>query len=184
MSQLETAVPTGTWTSDGLHSTIEFAVKHMAVATFRGRIADFSATLETAADGTWRIDAVATPASIATGDGNLDGHLRAPDFFDVERFPEIRLVTRSVERDGDEIRALADLTIRDVTRAVELRGTSEGPASDPYGNTRIGLELTTTIDRTAFGLTWNAPLPGGGLVLANDVKLTGHVELLLQQPQG
>jgi len=171
MSQLETAVPTGTWTSDGLHSTIEFAVKHMAVATFRGRIADFSATLETAGDGTWRIDATARPATIATGDANLDGHLRAPDFFDAERHPEIRLVTRQVERDGDAIRALADLTIRGETREVELRGTSEGPASDPYGNTRIGLELTTTVDRTAFGLNWNLPLPSGEPALSNEVTL-------------
>jgi polyisoprenoid-binding protein YceI len=99
--------------------------------------------------------------------------LQSPDFFDVERYPELRFESTSVEGEGEgeELVVRGDLTIKGETRPVELRGAFLGAGADPYGNDRIGLELETSVDRTDFGLNWNAPLPGGGFLLPNEVVL-------------
>ena len=109
---------------------------------------------------------------LTTFDETRDGHLQSPDFFDTQRYPELRFESTSVEQDGDEVVVQGELTIKGVTRPVELRGSVRGPEQDPWGNERIGLRIGTVVDRTAFGLNWNAPLPGGGFLLPNDVVLT------------
>jgi polyisoprenoid-binding protein YceI len=173
-----TAVPSGTWHTDAVHSTLEFAVKHMIVSTFRGAVPAFEATLTSGEDGVAQLAGTADVASIVTQDENLTGHLQAPDFFDAARYPQLRFASRSIVRDGDAITVEGDLTVKGITRPVELTGEISGPAEDPWGGERVGLELTSTVDRREFDLEWNAPVPGGGFVLGNDVKLTARLELV------
>ena len=117
-------------------------------------------------------------SSISVDDENLEAHLLSPEFFDAERTPEIRYVATEVRVDDNgEFVTAGELTIKGHTEHVEGRGTVTGPAVDIAGNEKVGLELETVIDRTKFGLNWNAPLPKGGFALANEVKL--HVELEL-----
>jgi polyisoprenoid-binding protein YceI len=170
---------TGTWDLDATHSTVGFEVKHMGVATFRGQIPDVAATLE-AADDVLRVNGVARIESLKTQDENLDAHLRSPDFFDAERYPALHVVATGARGEGDEVVFDGELTIRDITRPIELRGTVSGPVTDFVERERLGLELETKLDRTEFGLDWNAPLPGGGVALANDVKLVAHLEFVKQ----
>jgi polyisoprenoid-binding protein YceI len=179
MSTLEsqrTALPTGTWTSDPTHSTIDFTVKHMLVGKFRASVPTFSATLAVDGDGS-KLEGTAKVASIVAADENLTGHLQSPDFFDAERYPEIRFAASSIEVSGDEVTANGELTVKGITLPIELKGEFSGPATDPYGGERIGLDLTTTFDRTKFGLNFNAPMPNGGFILSNDVRVTAQLEL-------
>jgi polyisoprenoid-binding protein YceI len=172
-----TGLPIGTWRLDPVHSSASFAVKHMVVSTFRGRFEKFDATLtvdESSAELIGTVDA----GSIVVKDENLQGHLGSPDFFDLERYPEIKFHSTSIRRDGDEVVVDGELTIKDTTRPVEARGTIEGPAVTLGDVTKIGLTLETIVDRTEFGLKWNAPLPKGGFAVANDVKLTVELELV------
>lgn len=166
-------VPAGTWKSDPVHSSVGFAVRHMGVTPFRGGFKKFGASLEHG-----RLVGTAEVESIVTDDENLTGHLLSPEFFDSARFPELRFESSEIQRDGDQIVVRGQLTLKGVTKPVELRGTVTGPLADPYGGSRFGLELQTTIDRTAFGIDWNADLPAGGQVVANDVKLTAELELV------
>jgi polyisoprenoid-binding protein YceI len=175
MTQIEELIPTGTWTSDPVHSSIGFAVKHMGVTPFRGTFKTFEASL---ADG--KLVGSAPVETIQTDDENLTAHLLSPEFFDAERQPALRFESTEIRRDGDDVIVDGELTLKGVSRPVELRGTISGPLGDPYGNDRLGLELETTIDRTEFGIDWNAELPSGGQVLANDVKLTAQLELVQQ----
>ncbi len=181
MSTLETtrtALPTGTWTADAVHSTIDFTVKHMLVGKFRASVPTFSATLVIDDAGNGKLEGTAVVASIVASDDNLTAHLASPDFFDGERFPEIAFSATSIRVDGDDVTASGDLTVKGVTLPIELKGELSGPAEDPYGNSRLGLDLTTTFDRTKFGLEFNAPMPGGGFILSNDVKVIAQLELV------
>ncbi len=171
-TELTTAAPTGTWTSDPVHSTFGFSVKHMVVATFRGSLSDFDATLTGDEDGIARLEANGRVGSVVTADENLTGHIQSPDFFDAERYPEVRYVSNQISREGESLVVQGELTLKGVTKPLELRGTLVGPAGD-----KIGVELEGVIDRTAYGLNWNAPLPTGGFAVGNDVRLTAHLEL-------
>jgi polyisoprenoid-binding protein YceI len=163
----------GAWTLDPIHSSAGFAVKHMVVATFRGGFERFDATLR---DG--RLEGAVDVRSVDVKDETLAAHLQSPDFFDAARHPEIRFASTSIERDGDQIALRGELTIKGVTRPVEARGTLAGPHEDIAGATKLGLSLEAVVDRTAYGLSWNAPLPKGGVALANDVTLRVDLELL------
>ena len=169
--------PAGTWTVDPTHSSASFAVKHMVVATFRGRFEQFDATLTVDENGEAKLVGTVNADSIVVKDENLAGHLKSPDFFDTEQYPEIRYVSRSIRRDGDELIVDGDLTIKGNTHAVEARGTITDPAVTLGDVEKLGATLEATIDRTKFGLNWNAPLPKGGFALADDVKLTVELEL-------
>ena len=173
-----TAIPAGTYKDDGVHSSATFAVKHMVVTTFRGRFEDFNATLTVGEDGEAHLLGVVDADSIVVKDPNLAGHLKSPDFFDTEQYPEIRFESVSFAVDGDALTVEGDLTIKGRTERVTGAGTITGPAEDPYGNQKLGLTLETVVDRTKFGLEWNAEMPKGGRVLANDVKLIVELELL------
>jgi polyisoprenoid-binding protein YceI len=174
---VEQSLPVGTWEADKVHSSASFAVKHMVVATFRGRFEDVDARLEVGADGAAKLVGSVRPETIVVKDENLAAHLQSPDFFDSERYPELRFESTSIRREGDELVVDGELTIKDNTRPVEARGTIVGPHEDIAGATKVGLTLETTVDRTAFGLNWNAPLPKGGFALANDVTLQVELEL-------
>jgi polyisoprenoid-binding protein YceI len=173
----KTAIPTGIWKSDPVHSHVGFAVKHMVVATFRGRFEDFDAALTVDETGAARLTGTVRADSIAVKDENLAAHLKSPEFFDAERFPEITYVADDVRREGDELIVSGALTIKGHTEQVEGRGTITDPAVALGDVEKLGITLETVIDRTTFGLAWNAPLPRGGVALADDVKLTVELEL-------
>ena len=169
-------LPVGTWRLDPVHSSASFAVKHMAVATFRGRFERLDATL-TVGDDSAELVGTVDASSIVVKDENLQAHLGSPDFFDLERYPEITFRSSSVRRAGDELVVDGELTIKGNTRAVEARGTIAGPGLTLGGAVAIGIALETIIDRSEFGLNFNAPLPTGGVAVANEVKLTVELEL-------
>jgi polyisoprenoid-binding protein YceI len=173
----EQQLPTGTWKLDKIHSSASFAVKHMVVATFRGRFEDFDAGFEVGDDGSTHLVGTVNPDSIVVKDENLAAHLKTADFFDVENYPELRYESRNVRVEGDELVVDGELTIKGNTHPVEGRGALVGPHEDIAGNTKIGINLETVIDRTKFGLNWNAELPKGGFALSNDVTLIVELEL-------
>ena len=171
------ALPTGTWNVDPVHSQVGFAVDYM-VGTFRGSFAPVEATLVVAEDGSIELAGSAQVAGVKVQDENLAGHLQSPDFFDAERHQTISFAANAVRRSGNDVVVDGELTIKGHSEPVELRGTITDPIQDPYGQTRLGLDLSTTVDRTAFGLEWNNPLPSGEPALANDVTLTAELFLV------
>jgi polyisoprenoid-binding protein YceI len=177
-----TTLPVGSWEVDPTHSSASFAVKHMVVATFRGRFEDFDATLTVGEDGNAALSGVVQAGSIEVKDENLKAHLGSPEFFDVERYPEIRFESSQIEigRRG-EIKVAGELTIKHQTHKVESTGTITGPAVTLGDVTKVGIALETTINRTQFGLNWNAPLPKGGVAVADDVKLSVELELAREE---
>jgi polyisoprenoid-binding protein YceI len=172
-----TTIPTGTYKDDGVHSAATFAVKHMVVSTFRGRFEDFTAELVVDDAGNAVLNGTVKADSIVVKDENLAAHLKSPEFFDTEAHSEIRFESLKVVRNGDDVTVEGNLTIKGQTHPVTGTGTITGPTEDPFGNTKLGLSLETVIDRTQYGLNWNAPLPKGGFALADDVKLTVELEL-------
>ena len=174
---MSTAIPVGTWTSDKVHSTFDFSARHLVVATYRGSLGDFDATLIGNEDGTARLDAAARAASVQTADENLTGHLLSPDFFDAERYPEVTYTATDITRDGDHLVVRGQLSLKGVTKDITLHGEIVGPAVGFEDQQKLGVTLEGTIDRTEFGLVWNASLPTGGLVLGNEVKLVANLEL-------
>jgi polyisoprenoid-binding protein YceI len=166
------ALPTGTWNGDTVHSTVGFAVPYMA-GTFQGSFSDFDARLS---DGALR--GTAEVASVQVKDPNLTAHLQSPEFFDAERFPQLSFEARDVSRSGHDVTIAGELTLKGHTEAVEIKGHITGPAADPYGGERFGLQLETTVDRTRFGLEWNNPLPSGERALANEVTIIVDLQLV------
>jgi polyisoprenoid-binding protein YceI len=166
-------VPTGTWRVDPDHSSIEFEIKHMMIATVRGRFREFEGTIVAAEDiADSRAFGVVKTASIDTNQPDRDAHLRSPDFFDVERYPEIRFESTRIEPlGGPRFRTVGNLTIKDATREVELEVTVEGAQRDPWGNDRVGLRARGAIDRKDFGLRWQQALETGGFLLGDEVKI-------------
>ena len=168
-----TKIPTGTWSLDPVHSSIGFAVSYAGVGTFRGTFKEFDAKL---VDG--RLECVVKVASVVVDDEQLAGHLQTPDFFDAEQYPELRFVSKTIERDGGRVSNDGDLTLRGVTKPVEIAGTVTGPLENAYGQQRIGFDLETTINRHDFGIAWNMELPGGGHALGDDVVITADLALV------
>jgi polyisoprenoid-binding protein YceI len=167
------SLPTGTWQLDPVHSSIGFEIEYI-VGAFRGQFRDVDATLTASEDGA-QLQGAARVASVDVKDENLSAHLQSPDFFDAERHPELTFSSHELERDGNALVARGELTIKGVTQRVELTGTIVDPTTDAYGRERIGLRLETTVDRTAFGVDWNTPLPDGRPSLGNDVVLAAEL---------
>jgi polyisoprenoid-binding protein YceI len=162
------SVPTGTWSADPVHSNVSFEIDYAGVSTFRGSFRDFTATL---ADGT--LEGSARVASVDVKDEQLSGHLQTPDFFDAERYPEITFRATDLDR--------GELTIKGVTRPVELTGSISEPNVDAFGRERVGVKLEATIDRNEFGVSWNAPNQGGGNYLGDQVKLLAELAFVKQE---
>ncbi|WP_413943627.1 YceI family protein [Bdellovibrio sp. HCB-162] len=168
-----------TWQIDSAHSSANFSIKHMMIAKVHGGFEKLSGTLQyDPADVTKSsIEATIDAASINTREAQRDGHLKSADFFDVEKYPTINFKSKKVERDGDDLKVTGDLTIHGVTKEVVL--DVEGPSTemkDPYGNTKIGISATTKIKRKDFGLTWNAALEAGGVLVGDDVSISLDVQ--------
>lgn len=177
ITETKTALPSGTWQLDPVHSHVGFAVDYI-IGTFRGTFSPIEATLEVAEDGTAKLTGSAPVSGVKVQDENLAAHLQSPEFFDAERAPEITFASTDIRRDGDRVEIDGELAIKGATLPVQLEGTITDPADDPYGNVRIGLDLSTVIDRTAFGIDWNNPLPSGEPALANDVTLNAELYLV------
>jgi polyisoprenoid-binding protein YceI len=173
------AIAAGTWKIDTIHSHVGFSVKHMVVATFRGRFEDYDGALTTTDGGEAQLTGSVKVDSIVVKDENLAGHLKSPDFFDSATYPEISFSSTSINvSDGGELEVAGDLTIKGNTHSVTGRGSLTGPGVDIAGNDKLGVDIEAVIDRREFGLEWNAPLPKGGFALENDVKLEVALELV------
>ena len=179
----ETLPAAGTWTIDPSHSSVAFSVRHLGLSKVRGRFSSFTGDVVIAEDPTQsgvevRIDV----ASIDTRDDKRDEHLRTNDFFNAPEFPTMTFTSTSVSGGGSDWQVTGDLTIRGVTRQVVLDATFEGTASDPWGGSRAAFTATTEVDREEFGMTWNAALETGGVVVGKKVKIEIEAEAVLQVP--
>ena len=172
LTETRRELPAGTWTLDPVHSTIGFELPYMA-GIFRGHFRDVDAELS--ADS---LSGSARVASVDVKDENLAAHLQSPEFFDVERHPELTFVSSSIERSDDDVIVRGDITIRGTTRPVELTGTIAGPFTDAFERERVNLKLETAVDRTDFGLNWNMPLPNGEPALSSQVTLKADLTLV------
>jgi polyisoprenoid-binding protein YceI len=178
-------VATPTWQLDPTHSSVEFSVKHMMMTTVRGRFKELSATLTGDRDHPEAagVEATIQVSSIDTGVGDRDAHLRSPDFFDADRFPQITFRSARIEgtaprKEGDRFRVVGDLTIRDTTMQVSLDCEYEGRGTDPWGKTRAGFTFSAELDRQEWGLRWNQVLETGGVLVANKVRIEGEVQFI------
>jgi polyisoprenoid-binding protein YceI len=176
-----TKLPTGTWSIDPIHSSIGFGVKHLGVSTFRGDFKQASGTIATADGAITGIEGSVRVENLVTEEPALTGHLHSEDFFDAGTHPELTFTSTSIDEGGDgNLRVAGDLTLRGVTRPVELEAEIEGVGDGPDGATRMGITASGAIDRSDWGITWNAPLANGAFAVAERVKLTLHVEAVLK----
>ena len=168
-----TQIPTGTWVVDPAHSYVGFAVKHLGISTVRGEFKQFEGTLEIGEDvSAWRTYGTVKVASIDTTETERDGHLRSPDFFDAAQFPEIAFESTKIEAlDDDEFRVTGRLTIHGVTNEIVLHAEVGGTELDPWGNERVGLEVTGQLSRGDYGMKLQQALGSGNLVVADTVTL-------------
>ena len=180
LAQPQTA--TTTWNIDPAHTTAEFKVKHMMIANVKGQFSRVTGvvTLDESDLANSRVEATIAAASIETRDGQRDAHLKSADFFDVEKFPTLHFKSTSISivRDG-ELSVEGDLTIHGVTRNVSF--AVEGPTpptKDPWGNTRVAISASTKINRKDFGLTWNAALETGGILVGEEVTINLDAEFV------
>lgn len=183
MSTLATPLAaTTTWNIDPVHSVAEFKVKHMMISNVKGQFTGVKGSLSLDENDLTKseLEATIVVASINTRDAQRDTHLKSADFFDVEKFPTLSFRSTRVTRSGEgELVVAGDLTIHGVTRKVEFM--VEGPtppAKDPWGNTRLGLSATAKINRKDFGLTWNAALETGGILVGDEVTITLDVQFV------
>ena len=162
---------------DPVHSHVGFAVEYV-VGTFRGSFSPVEARIEVTDDGQAILRGSAPVDGIKVQDENLGAHLRSPEFFDLERTPQITFTSSEIERSGDRVTIAGELSIKGITHRVEASGKITDPTEDAHGGVRFGLELETVVDRTQFGLDWNNPLPNGEPSLANEVTLTAELYLV------
>lgn len=180
---METATTTTTkWAIDPAHSEVQFKVKHLMISTVTGSFKQFGAEAELEGDDLTnaQVSFWADTASIFTNDEKRDAHLRSPDFFDSEQFPKLTFTSTRIEGSGSNWKVTGDLTIKGVTKPVTLDVEWSGQAKDPWGNTKAGLNLSGKIDRKEWGLTWNAALETGGVLVSEEVRILCEVQLAHQ----
>lgn len=172
-----TAIPTGTWNVDPSHSSVEFRVKHLGISTVRGSFREFEGSLEigddiTSTKVTGKLDA----ASIDTGETKRDEHLRSPDFFDAGGHPDITFQSTSIEViDEDEFHVTGDFTMHGVTKPITLHAEVTGTEEDPWGNTRVGLEVQGELSRGDWGMTFNQALGSGNMMVSDKVRINAEI---------
>ena len=181
MTAIATTHETSTWQLDPVHSSVEFAVKHLMIATVKCSFAGFSASIvgdDRQPDGAI-VSATIDTATITTKNAQRDAHLRSADFFDVERYPTITFTGKRILGDAfGSFQLVGDLTIRGVTKEIMLDGSFEGRAKDPWGGTRIAYSAKGSIRRSEFGLTWNQVLETGGVAVSDEVKISIDAQLV------
>jgi polyisoprenoid-binding protein YceI len=175
-------LPTGTWSADPTHSTVGFTVKHLGIATVRGSFNQFEGTLQIDHDlASSTIHGTIEAASVDTADEKRDDHLRSPDFFDATQFPQLGFRSseiRPVDEDTYEIDG--ELTIHGVTNPITLTAEVTGTEQDPWGNERVGLEVTGQLNRGDYGISFNQALGSGNLVVSDKVKLAIDISAVKQ----
>jgi polyisoprenoid-binding protein YceI len=174
-------LPSGAWSLDPAHSVVEFSVRHLGISTIRGRFVGIEATMQVGDDlSSSSLSAEIDMSTVDTGDANRDGHLRSSDIFDVERQPKMTFTSTAIaDQGGGRYTVVGDMTINGTTRSETLDVEFAGTGSNPLdGSTRAGFSATGHIDRTAYGVDWNVPLPAGGFMLSNDIDLTLHAQLI------
>jgi polyisoprenoid-binding protein YceI len=172
---------TGSYTLDPAHTRIGFVARHAMVTKVRGSFNDFTGTANLGSHdpSTWSTEVTVQAASIDTRNDQRDAHLRSNDFLAMHEFPTITFVSTNVEQVDDAVyRVTGDLTIRGTTRPITIDFSYEGAATDPFGNGRIGFEGSVTISRKDFGITWNAPLEAGGVLVGDKVVLEFEVSAI------
>jgi polyisoprenoid-binding protein YceI len=182
MSTALTAVPTGTYTIDPAHSRIQFAVRHLGIATVRGHFSGFEGTLELADDPSdWRAYGSVEVATVDTQEPQRDDDLRSANFFDAERFPQITFESKEIRRrDEGTLEIEGELTLHGVTRAITLDVDLQGSETDPWGNERIGLEARGQLSRSDYGMTFNQVLGSGNVLVSDKVRLIIDVSAVKQ----
>jgi polyisoprenoid-binding protein YceI len=166
-----TVLPTGTWKVDPVHSSVEFQVKHLGIATVKGQFTEFEGTLEVGPDGAVAFGTVKT-SSVNTREPQRDEHLRSPDFFDAEKNPEIAFRSTAITPvDEDDFEIEGDITIHGVTQPLKLKATLEGTETDPQGNERVGISAAAQINRSDFEMKFNAALGSGNVMVSDKVKI-------------
>ena len=171
---------TGDYTLDVSHTRLGFVARHAMVTKVRGNFDTFEgkAHIDAANPANSSVELTIDASSIQTGNADRDGHIRSGDFFDVENYPTWTYKSTKVERDGDDWTITGDLTIKDVTKPVTIEFEQTGSAQDPFGNVRVGFEGDTTVNRKDFGLTWNAALETGGVLVSEKIKLEFDVSAI------
>lgn len=168
----KTFLPVGTWSVDPSHSSAGFSVKHMGIATVRGRFGAFEGQLRVDEDGGVSGFGAADVATIDTGDEKRDGHLRSADFFSADEHPRVSYEVTAVEPvDEETFKVIGDLTIRGITAPVELTAVVEGTDVDPWGNERVAITASGSLRRSDYGLTWNQALGSGNVLVGEKVNL-------------
>jgi polyisoprenoid-binding protein YceI len=187
MSETAVEIPgyvAGTWTIDPVHSEVSFVVRHMMVSKVRGRFDKFEGTIVTGADPLQSsVNATVDLSSVNTGEPNRDNHIRSADFFEVESHPTLTFHSTGVRSDGDDFLLDGDLTIRGTTKAVTLKLEVNGFGPDAYGGTRSGFSASTEINRNDFGVSYNGPIPGGGVAVSEKVTIHLEIEGVLDKPE-
>lgn len=170
------------WALDPSHSEVSFKIKHMMISNVTGHINSFHVNAETDHDdfSKAKINFTGDIKSIDTNNEQRDGHLKSGDFFDAEKYPQVKFEATNYEKTGDDYTLAGNLTIRDVTKPVNLKVEFGGVAKDPYGNIKAGFTVDGKINRKDFGLTWNAATEAGGVVVGEDVKIHAEVQLVKQ----
>lgn len=171
------SLPAGTFNIDPSHSRIGFSARHAMVTKVRGAFNEYSGTA-TVANGTASMTVDISAASIDTRSADRDGHLKSGDFFDVEAFPKITFASTSVKDGGQGFLVEGNLTIKDVTKPITIDFEYTGSATDPFGNARFGFEGAAEINRKDFGLTWNAALETGGILVSENIKLEFEISAI------
>jgi polyisoprenoid-binding protein YceI len=175
-----TLVPTGTYAVDPAHSRVGFAVKHLGIATVRGEFGTFEGSLEFG-DGRAIASGTVSVASVDTNEPQRDAHLRSPDLFDVERFPEIGFRSTDIRPlDEDTFEVIGELTLHGITREIALRAEVQGTEIDPWGNERVGLEITGQLNRADFDMKFNQALGSGNMLVSDKVKLSLDISAVRQ----
>jgi len=171
-----------TWALDPTHSELQFKVKHLMITTVTGSLSIFSASLTTESEDFEgaQVSFEAEANSVKTGNSDRDNHLIGADFFDSETHPKISFTSTSFKKGGDDYILEGDLTVKGNTKPVKLNVEFGGIATDPWGNTKAGFTLTGKINRSDFGLTWNAALETGGVMVSEEVKLAGELQFVKQ----
>ena len=170
------------WTLDPTHSELQFKVKHLMITTVTGSLKSFSAELSSTGDDFTDADISFNGeiSSLDTGNTDRDNHLKSGDFFDAETHPSMSFKSTDVEKDGDDYIVKGDLTIKGETKAIKLTAEFGGIATDPWGNTKAGFTLSGKLNRSDFGLTWNAALETGGVMVSEEVKILGELQFVKQ----
>lgn len=170
------------WALDPTHSELQFKVKHLMITTVTGSLKTLTASLTSESEdfNDAKVSFEADTNSIDTGNQDRDNHLKSGDFFDAEQFPKISFESTSLSKDGSDYTLNGNLTIKGITKPVKLNVEFGGIATDPWGNTKAGFTVNGKINRTDFGLSWNAALETGGVMVSEEVKILGELQFVKQ----